>query len=79
LGVFERRTRPRIDEGLRGGVRDVGHDIDLHTWAGFAVKDGGWVWQPVYFFGFGVLFGFIAIRWVVRRLRPAPNVTAESL
>ena len=61
------------------GFGDVGHDIDVHIWAGFAVKDGGWVWQPVYFFGFSVLVGFIAIRWVVRRLRRAPNVTAESI
>jgi hypothetical protein len=61
------------------GFGDVGHDIDVHIWAGFAVKDGSSQWLPVYFFGFGILVGFIAIRWAVRRLQPAPPVTAESV
>lgn len=56
------------------GFGDVGHDIDVHILAGVAVKDGSSPWAFVYFLGFGLLSGFIAIRLVVRRLRPALTV-----
>jgi hypothetical protein len=61
--------------------RDAGHDINVHILGSgtgaTAIKDS-W-WQPLTGLAIGCVLGVGGVRAIVRRLRRAPPVTAESI